>query len=341
MMRLQKALAAAGVDSRRKCEELILAGRVTVDGEVAAELGTQVNPQTQDIRLDGERVKPKRHVYYAVNKPKGVVTTNYDQEGRQRVVDLVPGGDSLFAVGRLDRESQGLIIVTNDGDLAQRLAHPSHEVAKTYHVEVVGVVERETLDTIRAGTHLAEAWVQPESVRVKRRNKRSTLLEMVLKEGRNREIRRLLARVGHKVVQLTRVAHGTLKLGDMPPGAHRPLTKTEIDRLWTRQAPRGTPEPDDRRAKQRPARSGGDDKRRTPGRKPARGPSSPAGKPARGRPAKPTGSSPRKVYGGDETSHTEDFPPRQPHEPKKTIRRKPRKPLGSTVRKKRGDDKKT
>lgn len=318
-MRLQKALAAAGIDSRRKCEELILAGRVTVDGEIASELGTQVNPYEQDIRLDGERVKLKRPVYYAVHKPKGVVTTNYDQAGRPRVVDLVPGGESLFAVGRLDISSEGLIIVTNDGALAQRLAHPRYEVAKTYHVEVVGMIERETMQQIHHGVKLAEAWVRPESVFIKRRHKRSTVLEMVLKEGRNREIRRLMARLGHKVVRLTRVAHGSLRLGDLPEGAHRPLTKEEVARLWTTEdAPRHEPG----RGPRPPAGS-----RRPVGR----GKTS-SGERGRGR----SQGNKRDFQRGEE-----ERKPRQPHEPDTRIRRKPKKPLGSTVRKKRerGDGK--
>jgi 23S rRNA pseudouridine2605 synthase len=174
-----------------------------------------------------------------VNKPTGVVSTHRDPSGRPRVIDLLPpGGARLFTVGRLDMSSEGLILATNDGELANRLAHPRYGVEKTYYVEVAGEMEREQLDTIRKGVYLAEGFVRAVSVRVKARYHKSALLEIVLDEGRNREIRRLLARGGHKVLRLKRVALGPLRLADLPAGACRALTHAEVKKL--REATSGT-----------------------------------------------------------------------------------------------------
>ncbi|HEX4128785.1 MAG TPA: pseudouridine synthase [Pirellulales bacterium] len=227
--RLQKVMAAAGVGSRRDCEQLIVAGRVSVDGHVVIELGTRVDPQRQEVRLDGELLKVQRHVYYLVNKPAGVVSTNDDPAGRPRVVDLIPATDErLFTVGRLDLASEGLMLVTNDGELAQRLAHPRYGVEKTYQALVAGRPSPEALETLRTGVHLAEGFARVENVRVRHEHKQSTVLEIVLAEGKNREIRRLLARVGHKVMRLRRVALGPLRLKDLEPGEVRRLTADEL-----------------------------------------------------------------------------------------------------------------
>lgn len=224
-------LAGAGVASRRECEQLILEGRVEVDRKVVTELGTRVL-DSQEIRLDGQplRVQAKR-VYYLVNKPMGVVSTNRDPDGRMRVIDLVPEDCRLFTVGRLDRNSEGLILVTNDGELANRLAHPRFGIEKTYNVQVAGHPRREQLDVLLKGVYLAEGKAEVASVRVRKRTRENTLLEIVLKEGRNREIRRVLARIGHKVLRLKRVALGPLRLGDLPTGAARPLRPDELRKL--------------------------------------------------------------------------------------------------------------
>ena len=230
--RLQKVLAAAGIASRRECEQLILEGRVEVDRQVVAELGTRVDPQRQEIRVDGEALPQPKLVYFAVNKPTGVVSTSLDPAGRPRVIDLLPpNGPRVFAVGRLDITSEGLILLTNDGELANRLTHPRHGVEKIYHVQVAGQVERDVLAQLHRGVRLAEGLAHAKHVRVKSRRKQSTLLEMILDEGRNREIRRLLARAGHKVQRLKRVAVGPLRLGELPTGAVRPLTRQEIQAL--------------------------------------------------------------------------------------------------------------
>ncbi len=230
--RLQKVLAAAGLGSRRQCEELITTGRVEVDRKVVTQLGTRVDPAAQDIRVDGESLSLGRRVYYAVNKPKGVVTTNRDPGRRPRVIDLVPNQDiRLFAIGRLDLNSEGLILVTNDGELANRLTHPRYGVAKVYLAQVAGRPTPEVLDKLRRGVHLAEGFARVEEVRIESHQKESTWLEITLREGLNREIRRLLARVGHKVLRLVRVSVGPVRLGKLPPGSVRPLALEEIRAL--------------------------------------------------------------------------------------------------------------
>jgi 23S rRNA pseudouridine2605 synthase len=230
--RLQKVLAAAGIGSRRQCEELITAGRVEVDRRVVTELGTKVDPARQEIRLDGVPLPRAKPVCYAVNKPPGVVSTSRDPSGRPRVVDLVPAaGARLFCVGRLDLSSEGLILVTNDGELANLLTHPRYGVPKTYRVLVAGRPTPQVLANLRRGVRLAEGLARVEQVRVKSRQRESTVLEMVLREGRNREVRRVLASVGHKVLRLVRIAVGPVRLGELPPGGHRKLTGEELEAL--------------------------------------------------------------------------------------------------------------
>lgn len=239
--RLQKVLAAAGLGSRRECEELIREGRVEVDRQVVTELGTRVDPSRQDIRVDGEPLRPRKKVYYAVNKPPGVVTTQRDPAGRPRVIDLVPTQQRVFAVGRLDRTSEGLIFVTNDGEFANRITHPRYGVEKTYLVRVAGVPEPRQLARLKRGVHLAEGVARVQRIAVKRRHGQSTDLVIVLNEGRNREIRRILAKVGHKVLALKRVAIGPVKLADLPSGGWRRLTPQEVSKLLELAQPRRKP----------------------------------------------------------------------------------------------------
>ena len=230
--RLQKVLAAAGLASRREAEQLILEGRVEIDGQTVTELGTRVDRMRQEIRVDGEPLNKPKLVYYAVNKPEGVVCTASDPSGRTRVTDLLPPGiGRVFNVGRLDLASEGLILVTNDGELANQLTHPRHGVEKTYEVQVAGHLDVDQLKQLRQGVHLAEGFARVVHVRIKSRRKNSTILEMVLDEGRNREIRRLLAKVGHRVQRLTRIAVGPIRLGEMPKGASRKLTPEEVRKL--------------------------------------------------------------------------------------------------------------
>jgi 23S rRNA pseudouridine2605 synthase len=252
--RLQKVLASAGVASRRECEELILEGRVEVDHQVVTELGTRVDPQRQEIRVDGETLRRPKLVYFAVNKPEGVVATARDPAGRPRVIDLLPPNTQrVYPVGRLDIASEGLILVTNDGDLANGLTHPRHGVEKVYQIQVAGQVEGETLGKLQRGMHLAEGFAHAKHVRIKSRRKRSTILEMVLDEGRNREVRRLLARVGHKVQKLRRIAVGPVRLGELPAGAVRSLTPKEIHSLEQAVARGGRKEPSSSSTKSPPS----------------------------------------------------------------------------------------
>lgn len=232
--RLQKVLAAAGIGSRRQCEELIQTGRVEIDRKVVAELGTKVDPAQHEIRVDGVALPRTHRAYYAVNKPVGVVSTNRDPAGRPRVIDMIPDSEQLrlFPVGRLDLHSEGLILVTNDGELANRLTHPRYGIDKTYRVEVAGHPSKEVLDKLLKGVHLAEGVARASRIEVTKQFKDSTLLEIVLKEGHNREIRRILARVEHKVLRLSRIAVGPVRLGRMPPGAVRRLTPHEVEDLW-------------------------------------------------------------------------------------------------------------
>jgi len=230
--RLQKVLAAAGIASRRECEQLILEGRVEVGRQVVTKLGTRVERDRQEIRVDGELLPQPKLIYYAVHKPTGVVSTANDPAGRPRVIDLLPSDSTrAYCVGRLDMSSEGLILVTNDGELANWITHPRHGVEKTYLVHVVGQVTPSVLAQLHRGVHLAEGFAKASRTRIKSRRKQSTILEMVLDEGRNREIRRLLARVGHKVQRLIRVAVGPVRLGDLPAGAVRPLSRQELQAL--------------------------------------------------------------------------------------------------------------
>lgn len=231
-MRLQKFLAMAGVDSRRKCEEYIRTGRVTVDGEVVTDPARSVNPLKQDIRLDSERLRMPRLRYFLVNKPKGFLCTNHDPQGRPKAVDLVPASEQrMFTVGRLDEMTQGMLLITNDGDLAQRLAHPRFEVIRRYRCHVAGIPHPDTLKQLREGMYFAEGFFKFRNVHIHRRKGQSAILEMELQEGKNREIRRLMARVGHKVLALERIEFGPLQLGSLAPGRHRELLPYEIHEL--------------------------------------------------------------------------------------------------------------
>jgi 23S rRNA pseudouridine2605 synthase len=205
---------------------------VEVDRRVVTELGTRADPETQQIRVDGVPLTRPKLAYYAVNKPVGVLSTNRDPSGRPRVIDLLPHTDArLFTIGRLDLHSEGLILVTNDGELANRLTHPRYGVRKTYRIVVAGRPDRDVLAKLTKGVHLAEGVARAERVEVKSFHKESTLLEMVLREGKNREIRRILARLGHKVERLTRIAVGPVRLGTLPSGAVRSLTHEEVAAL--------------------------------------------------------------------------------------------------------------
>ena len=231
--RVQKVLAAAGLGSRRSCEELIAAGRVAVDGEVVT-LGAKADPITQVITVDGERIHTNPNLMYLLlNKPQGVVTTVTDPQGRPTVMDLVPANPRVYPVGRLDRDTEGLLILTNDGELANRLAHPRWEIEKTYVAQVRGLVKRHQLRALLDGVDLEDGPAKAKSVRELGNAQDRTLIEVVLTEGRKREVRRMLAAVGMNLERLARVKIGPLPLGDISPGKSRPLTGAEVRALYT------------------------------------------------------------------------------------------------------------
>jgi 23S rRNA pseudouridine2605 synthase len=232
-MRLQKLLAESGVASRRRSEELIRAGRVEVDGEVVTRLGTRVDPAAAVIRVDGARVPPRsERVYLVLNKPVGVVATMRDPEGRRCLADLLgERTDRLFHIGRLDTDTGGLLLLTNDGDFAQRVAHPSFAVSKTYVAEVSGVVSARVGRMLLAGVELDDGPVVADGFRVLTTTADKSIVELVLHEGRNRIVRRLLAHVGHPVQRLTRTAIGPVGLGRLPAGAVRELSREELGEL--------------------------------------------------------------------------------------------------------------
>lgn len=248
--RVQKVLAAAGVGSRRACEELIAQGRVTVDGRVV-ELGAKADPHTSLVAVDGERVPVRPDlVHLMLNKPRNVVTTANDPEGRTTVTDLVPAAPRVYPVGRLDRDTEGLLVLTNDGELANRLAHPRYEVEKAYVAQVRGPVKRRTLRLLREGVELDDGPAAATSVRELGTSGERVLLELSLTEGRNREVRRLLAAVGHPVERLARVRVGPLPLGDISPGKHRPLNTAEVRGLYRAVGLDSNPTEDQRSARE-------------------------------------------------------------------------------------------
>src|SRR5262245_57954559 len=232
MERLNKLLAHAGVGSRRQCDALIAAGRVKVDGVPVRELGLRVDPEAQSIAVDDVTVKGERTVYWLVHKPRGYLCTNRDPGGRPTALDLIPHVEQrVYTVGRLDEASEGLLLMTNDGDLAFKLMHPRFGVDKTYLVQVAGFPTREQLQELLKGVHLAEGRVKAKAVKRLKSQGHSTWLRVVLAEGKNREIRRMLARTGHKVMRLRRVAIGPVQLDKLPKGKARKLGAQELQTL--------------------------------------------------------------------------------------------------------------
>ncbi|WP_206352146.1 pseudouridine synthase [Tautonia rosea] len=228
-------LAAAGLGSRRAVEELILQGRVLVDGQVVRDLATRVDPTQATITVDGERIRQEKIVYLAVYKPKGFVTTNSDPAGRPRVIDIVPDlPQRVYPIGRLDEDSTGLILLTNDGELANRLAHPKFGVEKVYRVLVAGKPGPEVIDRLVEGVWLAEGKARARSARFvneKSNHGEATMIELTLAEGKNREVRRMLAKLGHKVMRLTRVSVGPVTLKGLSAGQWRYLEPEEVAML--------------------------------------------------------------------------------------------------------------
>jgi 23S rRNA pseudouridine2605 synthase len=233
-VRLQKVLAAAGVGSRRHCEELIGAGRVEVDGQTVRRFGARVDPEHQIIRVDGKRIPARQDVVYlAFNKPRGVLTSMSDDRGRKTITDyLGDRAERLFHVGRLDYDTEGLMLLTNDGELAHRLAHPSYEVAKTYWAEVPGPVPRDLGRRLQSGVELEDGVAVADKFRMLEQSGSRAMVEITLHEGRKHIVRRMLAEVGHPVSRLLRTTVGPVKLGSMRPGETRDLTTKEIGELY-------------------------------------------------------------------------------------------------------------
>ncbi len=234
-IRLQKVLAAAGMGSRRASEELIAQGRVEVDGRIVTEQGMRVDPATAVIKVDGLRITTEDSglVYLAINKPRGVVSTMSDPEGRPNLGDYVADRETrLFHVGRLDTDTEGLLLLTNDGELAHRLSHPSYEVAKTYVAEIEGPVARDLGKRLREGVVLDDGFARVDSFRLTGQAGARIMVEVVLHEGRKHIVRRLLGEVGHPVLRLVRTQVGPIRLGQQRPGKVRTLSREEVGLLY-------------------------------------------------------------------------------------------------------------
>lgn len=237
MERLQKILSAAGIASRRAAERLILDGRVAVNGQVVTQLGTKADPAADDIRVDARRIRvAAQRRYLLLNKPRGYVTTRRDPQRRRTVMELLPGGcEAVYPVGRLDYDSEGLLLLTDDGELAAALTHPRHEVERVYEVRVAGVPDARALERLRRGIVLEGRRTAAAGVRLRRgtrdRSATSAVLELTLREGRNRQVRRMCEAVGHPVQRLRRVRIGPISDSRLPVGAVRELTTAEVQAI--------------------------------------------------------------------------------------------------------------
>jgi 23S rRNA pseudouridine2605 synthase len=229
--RLQKVLAAAGVDSRRKCEELILSGAVSVNSQVVDTLPAFVDPQIDVITVNGKRVRADQKVYFLLNKPKGVICTNYDPQGRKRAIDLIPSRQRIFCVGRLDADTTGLIILTNDSELTNKLTHPKYKVPKTYVVKIKGHIDDVAVEKLKKGVWLAEGRTAEASVKVLRSGQQESLIEITIRQGLNRQVRRILAKVGLPTKSLKRTQIGLITDRGLGIGRFRPLTNAEVQYL--------------------------------------------------------------------------------------------------------------
>lgn len=231
-MRLQKFLAEAGIASRRKCEEIILQGRVEVNGSRITELGSKVNDD-DIIRVDGRELKPvEKKVYILLNKPAGYITSSKDQFSRKTVLDLVKGiEERIYPVGRLDYDTSGLLLLTNDGDLAYKLTHPSKEAEKVYHVKIKGILDEKAIKAFKTGIQIDDYITSPAKVKIIERSLNDSVIEVTIHEGKNRQVRRMCEVVGHIVLRLKRVSIGPLKLEGLEEGCWRHLTQDEVKSL--------------------------------------------------------------------------------------------------------------
>ena len=230
--RIQKVLAAAGFGARRTCEQLVLDGHVSVNGEVVRALPVLVDPRRDRITVDRRPVRAERLVYYILHKPRHVYCTHHDPAGRKRAVDLLGGvRERVFPVGRLDADATGLLLMTNDGALAERLTHPRYGIPKTYRAEVDGCPSPQMLQRMRGGVWLSDGRTAPAEIRLVHKQRDKAVIEITLREARNREVRRVLAKLGHRVRRLTRIRMGKLSIRGLPAGAFRPLTRAEVEYL--------------------------------------------------------------------------------------------------------------
>lgn len=227
-VRLQKILSAAGIDSRRNCEQLILDGQVRVNGKVVDTLPAFADADRDTITVNGKRISTAQKVYYLLNKPRGVICTNRDPQGRRKAIDLVSSKERIFCVGRLDIDSSGLIILTNDSELADRLTHPRYELAKTYKVEVTGQLTGQAIERLKKGVWLSEGKTGRAAAKVLRRGRQFSTLEIVIRQGLNRQVRRMLAKVGLGVKSLTRTKIGKIGLRGVGVGKYRELKAPEV-----------------------------------------------------------------------------------------------------------------
>jgi len=232
--RLQRILAAAGIDSRRKCEELILQGAVRVNGKLVDTLPAFADAEKDNITVDGRRILKPKKVYYVLNKPKGVICTNDDPGGRRKAIDLIDGKERIFCAGRLDTETTGAIILTNDSVVADRLTHPRYSIEKTYIATIKGKITPEVVDKMRKGVWLSEGKTNPAKLKVLKASEKESQLEIRVKLGLNREVQRILARLGYKVVSLKRTHIGRISIERMSVGSYRSLTPAEIKYLSTK-----------------------------------------------------------------------------------------------------------
>ncbi len=233
-IRLQKVLAQAGIASRRAAEIMIDERRIEVNGELVTEQGRRVDPERDVIRIDGSRLPPpRRHVYAMMNKPRGVVCTMDDPEGRRTIAEFLGryARERAYHVGRLDTDTEGMLLLTNDGDFAQAMTHPSYELTKTYVADVEGFLDNATLKRLTKGVKLEDGWVNPDRVKLGPRTDKRTMVTLVLHEGRNRVVRRLFDAVGHPVRTLARVQIGPVKMGQLRSGEIRDLTRDELGAL--------------------------------------------------------------------------------------------------------------
>ncbi len=229
--RLQKVLAAAGIDSRRNCEDLIESGVVRVNRKVVDELPAFVDPDTDVITVHGRRIHAARKVYYLLNKPKGVICTNSDPQGRKKAIDIIHCPDRIFCVGRLDADTTGIILMSNDSELSNKLTHPRYGLPKTYVVGVKGMITGEQIDKLKKGIWLAEGKTGRASAKILKRGHKESLIEVTLRQGLNRQVRRMLAKVGLPVKSLKRTRVGKLTSRGLGAGKFRTLTKSELTYL--------------------------------------------------------------------------------------------------------------